>query len=395
MSILRTAMPIGAMLLTLSLPRAIGAAPYIPRDGGQVLERLPARNDPVQKALAGLRAQLQREPANLSVATTLAQRYIELARNDADPRFLGYAQAALAPWWKQAKPPPGVLLLRAMILQSTHRFPQALADLDLLLRSEPSNSQAWLTRATVLQVRGEFLQAKKSCVRLYGIAPDLVMRTCLSNLASLSGGAKPAYLMLNTTLENSTGADPGVQVWSQTVLAEMAGRIGDAVAAETHFKRALALGASDPYLLGSYADFLLDQGRNSEVIALLKDKIRADGLVLRYALAQSASQAPSAAQSIAILRDRFEAATLRGDNVHLREQARFELQLMKHPKLALQLAQQNWKVQKEPADVRIFLEAAAAAKDRAAARPVLDWLKQTGLEDSALDRLKKSLEAPA
>ena len=130
----------------------IGAAPYLPRSGAQGLEQLPARNDPTQKELANLRSQLQREPANVSLAAALERRYISMARNDADPRYRSYAQSALAPWWEKAGPPTEVLMLRATVLQSTHRFTEALADLDQLLKNDRRNGQAWITRATVLQV---------------------------------------------------------------------------------------------------------------------------------------------------------------------------------------------------------------------------------------------------
>ena len=53
------------------------------------------------------------------------------------------------------------------------------------------------------------------------------------------------------------------------------------------FKQALALGRRDPYLLGAYADLLLDQGRAREAAELLKNENRADGLLLRLALAES------------------------------------------------------------------------------------------------------------
>lgn len=385
----------GIFLLGTGLPGTGAAAPYTPDSGAQVLERLPTRNDPAQKALASLRSQLQRDPGNLAIATDLARRYISMARNDADPRYLGYAQAALASWWSQPNPPRDVLVLRATILQSTHRFTQALADLDLLLKTDPRNGQAWITRATVLQVQGEFEEARKSCGHLAGIAADLIVRVCLANVANLTGKARPSYEALRNVFESSGTADPSTQDWILTLLAEMAVRLGDTAVAEAHFRRALALSGTDNYLLGAFADFLLDQGRNEEVITLLKDRTRADGLLLRYALALNNSQSPAAAKSISELRDRFAAAALRGDTVHQREQSRFELQLMKNPKFALQLAQANWVVQKEPADARIYLEAAAASSDRTAAQPVLAWLKQTGLEDRSLDTLKKSLANPA
>ena len=82
---------------------------------------------------------------------------------------------------------------------------------------------------------------------------------------------------------------------------------------------------------------------------------------------------------------------MRADTVHQREQSRFELRLLHNPKTALALAQQNWDVQKEPADVRVFLEAAVAANDKGAAQPVLTWLKQTRLEDRAISALAVKL----
>ena len=60
-------------------------------------------------------------------------------------------------------------------------------------------------------------------------------------------------------------AQPGVQSWVLTSLAEMAARAGMAQEAEAHFRAALAVDAADNYLLGAYADFLLDHDRPKEV----------------------------------------------------------------------------------------------------------------------------------
>ncbi|MEN9865212.1 MAG: hypothetical protein RL748_802, partial [Pseudomonadota bacterium] len=100
---------------------------------------------------------------------------------------------------------------------------------------------------------------------------------------------------------------------------------------------------------------------------------------------------PLAKQMIQHLAERFDAAARRGDSVHQREQARFALLLQGDPKLALKLAQQNWQVQKEPADARILLQAAVASQQTAAARPVLQWLAQTRLEDQSIARLTRQL----
>jgi hypothetical protein len=70
-----------------------------------------------------------------------------------------------------------------------------------------------------------------------------------------------------------------------TSLAEMAARAGMPEDAQSHFQKALAVDAADNYVLGAYADFLLDQNQPREVTALLRDKTRADPPLLRYALA--------------------------------------------------------------------------------------------------------------
>ncbi|MBC3916648.1 hypothetical protein H8L32_04040 [Undibacterium sp. CY18W] len=371
---------------------AAQATPYIPSNGKQVLEQLPRRTDPAQRAFTELRRRLAEKPADPAIAAELAQAYINAARNDGDPRYLGYAQAALKPWWNLPNPPIAVLVLRATILQSTHQFPAALADLNSVLKQDRDNAQAWLTRATVLQVQGQFAQAKASCMHLYPLAPELITLTCLHNIGSLNGEAASSYAALSAAYkkyEKNADTDTGTKIWVTTLLAEMAARLGDARATATWYQTALMLGSEsgspDSYLLGSYADFLLDQQRPAEVVTLLKSKTKVDALLLRYALALQAQKSPAAVEQINLLDQRFEAAMLRGDTVHQREQARYELLLNKRPAIALKLAQLNWAIQKEAADLRILLEAAAQnPQGQQSAVDGLTWLKQNKLEDITL-----------
>jgi predicted Zn-dependent protease len=381
-----------ALLLAALACCEAGAAPYIPKDGKQVVERLPSRADPVQRELLRLRSELNKNPNDVTLATTLAQRYIEQAREDGDPRYLGYAESALQPWWKLAEPPEAVLVLRATLRQSTHQFPAALLDLDQAVKRDSGNVQAWITRATVQMITGDFAAAKASCMRLYSRAPQLVVQTCLSNIANVNGQGPASYKQLAATLDAQRDVTPAIRIWVTTLLAEMAARAGDNAGAERYFKEALALDHADSYLLAAWSDFLLDHGRAPEVARLLQDKTRADALLLRYALALQAMHAPGAAEQREALRARFDAATLRGDTVHQREQARFELALRNNPAVAVKLARLNWAVQKEPADFRILAETAAASGDLAALTLVVDWLKKSGLQDQtvmpALRRLK-------
>ncbi|MGI9046898.1 MAG: tetratricopeptide repeat protein [Burkholderiales bacterium] len=381
------------LLCALFCAALADAAPFVPTDDAQILETL--RDRPADAAVRDLRAmgsELRRNPRNLELALRVARRYIEQSRAEADPRYLGYAQAALAPWWNLLQPPAPVLVLRATIRQSNHHFDAALADLAEVLKQQPGNAQAWLTRAVIQQVRGEYAEARQSCERLRGIVGELVLAMCISNIASLNGQAASAYDNLRAIFGHSDAASDAEKVWVLSALGEMAVRLGKVEAAERHFRDAIALDHPDSYLKGAYADFLLDQERPAEVVELLKDEMRADALLLRLALAEQATGSADLPQHIAALKARFEASRMRGDTVHRREEARFTLHLLRNAEAALQLARANWEVQREPADARIFLEAAAAAGKPAAAKPVLDWLAQTGLEDVNLAPLAQRLQ---
>jgi hypothetical protein len=108
---------------------------------------------------------------------------------------------------------------------------------------------------------------------------------------------------------------------------------------------------------------------------------------LRYALASQAQHSKELPAQVEQLRDRFAASRLRGDRVHLREEASFTLHLLSAPTKALKLAEENWQLQKEPADVRILLEAALAARDSAAVEAVREWLNDSRLEDVQIQRI--------
>lgn len=345
--LLRFGQLLPALLVLIFAHGSVLALPSIPTNGDQVIERLPGHSDPAQQKLRQLRQQLSADPQNLGLAVDLAQRFIDTARSSADPRYLGYAQAALAPWWHSATAPDAVRILRAILRQSTHQFGPALADLDVVLRHDSRQPQAWLTRATILQVQGEYGAAKQSCAHLFGLADNLVTQTCLHSVASLNGNAANSYRHLLQSLRQQPDAAPALQLWGLTLLGEMAHRLGDLRAAESHFEQALRAtpdAGQDSYLLAAYADLLLEQQRSAQVVALLRDQTKADNLLLRYALALQQQGSTRAAVSIAHLAERFDAATRRGDQVHQREQARFALTLQHDPAAALRLAQQNWLV---------------------------------------------------
>ncbi|HLL11861.1 MAG TPA: hypothetical protein VK570_12430, partial [Rubrivivax sp.] len=123
------------------------AAPFVPADDAQVLASVPSRaSDPRAAELHALRRAWRANPRQLAGALALAQRYFDEVAAVGDPRYIGYAQQALQPWWDLPAPPPAVRVLRAKLMQFDHRFVEALADLDAALQADPGDTDAWAWR---------------------------------------------------------------------------------------------------------------------------------------------------------------------------------------------------------------------------------------------------------
>lgn len=371
------------------------AAPFTPASDDAPLERLPlSLRDPALRELRNSQAALKADPSNLPLALRVARSYLDFSRSSGDPRYIGYAQAALAPWWTLETPPGDVLLLRAAARQRAHLFDAALHDLDQLLLEEPRNAQARFMRATILQVTGDMAAARRECHALGGARRSLAQIACAATVSAASGDAPGAYAALKNALDVAAPTEAPLRSWSMTSLAEIAWRMNRVPDAERHFRDALALAPDDAYLLGAYADFLLDTARREDVETLLAGRDRVDPLLLRLALASKLSHSASLSERAAQLRERFDASRMRGDAVHLREEARFTLHLLGDAPRALQLAKDNWRVQKEPADLRILIEAAIAAGHRDALDLAREWVRTSGLQDATIEKLLSATTHP-
>lgn len=365
--------------------------PFTPATDDVVLESVPpTASDARARERAQLRRELDTNPTQLELALRLARLDIEEGRALGDPRYLGRAQAALAPWWNAPQPPLEVRVLRATIHQGRHDFDAALADLDAAVREDPRGAQAWLTRAVVLGVRGEHAEAVRSCAQLEALAGELVAAVCRAQVRSLAGHSREAYTLLSGALAHGAGS-PAEQAWASSTLAEAAARAGNTAGAEHLFKRALALDPSDAYTRAAYADLLLDVGRPREASTLVRTHASDDAQLLRQVLAETALGSPEAPALAAELRARYAASRLRGDSVHGREEARFALHVEHAPEQALALAEANWRVQHEPWDARVLMEAALAARKPEAAQSVLRFLEASGCEDPGLLSLVEKL----
>jgi tetratricopeptide (TPR) repeat protein len=361
------------------------AGPYIPADDNAVLAEISAGTRYTDVAARRLAR------GRVDVAIPLAQFYIQQSRLSGDLRFLGYAEAVLAPWVKQTPSNAQVLVLQATLQQSRHEFDASLATLDLALALRPQDPQALLIRATVLRVLGRYPEAGAACEQFSRFVEPRLAALCIQSLRGLNGHLDTAYVLL--TQVSTQGWLISEKSWLYSELGEMAVRLGRDEEAERWFQQDLRLSPADFYVRAAYADLMLQQARPAEALALLAGQESLEPLLLRIAIAQKQLHDPALEQSSARLRAAFAAELQRGEAVHRREQARFLLEVLDQPELSLAAALENWRVQHEPDDVLVLMRAARAAGDPGAAAPALNFVRAQGQSDVRINAMTPPISA--
>jgi len=214
----------------VSLPRTLSsallaaalchAAPRTPASDAEVVERLPGGPAAAEAArLRAMRAAAQANPADPETAAELSRRHYSLAAADGDPRHVGHAQAALARWWNEPAPPPPVRVMRAVVKQYGHDFAGAVADLDAVVRADPSNAEAWAWLAAVHMVRANYAGARRACDAVAPHTSALMSAACIAQVDAATGRAAEAAQSLRRALDAAAQAPAGERLWALTRLA--------------------------------------------------------------------------------------------------------------------------------------------------------------------------------
>ena len=368
-------------------------APYVPATLREVLQDVPSASNPQVLRMRELKDSLAAHPNDLQNAVQLSSAYVDFGRQIGDAHYAGYAEAVISPWLKGAMPPVSALVVHAVILQYEHQFEPARAELQRAVARDPNNQQAWLTMSFIEMTQGHYEEARKSCQHLGGRDALSTEIVCLATVKSFNGDAQSAKQILTSIAGTMKGANAPLAAWILGLRAEVAGRLGESDQENRFYRDALSFAPEDDFLLVAYADFLLDQNRPKEVLDLLANQTQSDSAFLRIALAQQALKSPQLTKYTWIMSARFEALTLRGSSLYDREQSRFVLHMLHDPQTALELAQGDWKQQRAPWDVRVFLEAALAANEPQAAAEVLAFLDRTHLQDPTIEQLAAKVRA--
>jgi hypothetical protein len=115
---------------------------------------------------------------------------------------------------------------------------------------------------------------------------------------------------------------------------------------------------------------------------------------LRRAIAQSRTHEGHAQDSLADLKERLTVSAQRGERTHLREETLLALEFPRDGAesrhAALVVARDNFSVQRETEDIRLFARAAVDARDPDALATLKEWLRHSHYEDIVVDQLLRS-----
>ena len=368
--------------VTLALGFVEGAhasARFTPDDANYVVLERPAR------AGSGSAAR------DAGEAARTAQQLINRARLEREPRFFGYAEAIIQPWVNKAGADTfEVLLVKADIQQNRHEFANAIVTLNRAIQVQPHDPRTYLQRASIQMVRGEFTAARADCRELITGGELAVGSVCMAQAAGATGNSERAEAIIRSLLSNGQQFDRPTRAWALATLADLARRRGSDKEAETFLRQAIDLAPTDDSIRCALGDLLLDQSSSNEVIALMSVERPSLAVLLRKTIAQHRMKDSHVAETSRRFLELIEIDRQRSERAHLREEAMFALEVGGDSQAAVKLAAENFKLQRESADIRLLARSASVARNFAALNPLRTWLAATGYRDQKLEALLRA-----
>ena len=333
-----------------------------------------------ERGLARAERDYASAPEDARLAIALVRQLTDTGRRLADPRYYGRAEAILVRFRAQHPDMLEFDVAWADVLQHRHDYDAARRVLDALLDRVPDAAQPRLMRAQMNLAQGRYDEAARDCRALlraggYGMA-------CLAQVMGMTGDLARGYALL----ARGAGAQgsPALRSWVLTALGDMAARQADA-GATGWLEQALAADPDDQYARLALADAYIDAGELLSATRVVHEGPQSDAALLRLAIIEARRGAPASASTE--VGQRFAEALARGEPVHLRDLARYRLEVAHDPRGALSAAERNFDSQRETIDVHVLLLSARAAHDRAAVERYRRWRDATHYEDRSAQAL--------
>ena len=222
--------------------------------------------------------------------------------------------------------PAEILVLHGMLRQYRHDFARAHGGLRPRAASAiPRNTEARAWRAAILMVQADYAGARRECESARRTRERAARRRPASRMSTRRPGkARAAYARLAAALARRSRRRSGIPRLDPDPaggngLALRRPRRGRAAFPRRAWRWASTTTSCSPPMPISCSS----RAAPRRCVPLLKNWARSDTLLLRLALAARALKLPEGEKHARTLGERFADAALRGEKLHLQEEARY------------------------------------------------------------------------
>lgn len=282
------------------------------------------------------------------------EHFLKLYSQTGDDALLGRARELLTPISASST---GQDYIRAAWLeQAEHRFALAKEYLQVARRLEPRNPQVSLLEASVAASMGDHKAAAAACRRLILQTHSALALACAVRADHSVIDQEQSLRALEQAQHLVTSAE--LKAWYLSVMADAEQRSGRLEQAIELYRTSLSLNDS-VQVRAALVDALLGESLFEQAEAELADRGSAPAYVIRRIIALKAQghRYESMADSV---NEQFRSWMNDNDYRHGREMARFYLDVLNSPALALSVAEMNVSIQREPEDLALLRRARLA-----------------------------------
>jgi tetratricopeptide (TPR) repeat protein len=333
------------------------------------------------------------DPKNLDAALAFARAVFVLGLRQGDLRWFGSARAALAPWWQASELPAQAYFLRGLVKQGFHDFEGGLRDIKQAIEKDRAQAEFWSWRFALHLLLADMNAARQDCeeiARLFGQEEADIYRAVL---LYRTGQATQAIAKLQRAMDAPRFKDPGSQDWIGFHLGEAYRVAGQTPMALATWDRQLKAQPQSHLIRLSLVELLNQSGRHAEAKKLIALDTATDALLMQAVIASRGLKDGDEARLAQLLDLRLQSQAQRGESLIERPKLIYLIAYGKDPAAGLALSIDNWKLQKEPPDALLFVQAALATHQPRAAEPVIAWAQQTGYTDADLAPLIERLKS--
>ena len=243
---------------------------------------------------------------------------------------------------------------KARILEHQHQFTSALQALDNALELDESFVSAWLMKSNVLLLMGQNDSAKKTCLRLVGMANIDIALACSLQTAKGEEQVKIAYAKLQPIvkriqhdIENIAASN----LWLVQLAADMASQLS-LTQQSAAWMNTYPLEKTPISYMSQWADTQLELGHYENVLDKLGDIVEQvgyqdDALLMRLAMAEIKIEQHSKRMDNIVkkwqiaAKNRVTLRLQRNDTYHAADLSRFYIYIEPNAEQALFWAKQN------------------------------------------------------